>query len=134
MSCLVGTTALFAHDEIIQIATTNAPQAVQAGQYLFISGQLGIDLSTGVLVGATIEEQTQQALNNIEAILQAAGLTLENVVKSEVYLKDIGDFKAMNEIYAAMFSHPVKPARQAMELAKLPRDCLVEISCIAFIP
>ena len=126
--------------DIIEVSTDQAPkaigpysQAVRAGQYLFISGQLGVDPATGQMKGSTIEEQTDQVLNNIEAILNAEGLTFENVVKSEVYLKDLNDFKAMNAIYAARFSQNVKPARQAMQVARLPLDAMIEISCIAYI-
>lgn len=121
------------------IVTAQAPQAigpysqaVRAGQYLFVSGQLPIDPVTNKIVGATATEQTRQVLNNIEAILDAAGMTFEHVVKAEVYLKDIGDFQAMNGVYAEKFSHEAKPARQAMQVAKLPLDVLVEISCVAF--
>jgi len=131
----------FAYSNIIAIQTDEAPkaigpysQAVQAGDYLFVSGQLGIDPATGQFVGDTIEDQTAQVLSNIEAILSAQGLSLQNIVKTEVYLKDINDFRNMNAIYANRFSHTVKPARQAMQVAKLPLDALVEISCIAFIP
>lgn len=108
-------------------------QAVAAGPFLFVSGQIPIDPQTGSLCGETIEEQTVQVLNNIEAILHAAGLTLENVAKTEVYLKDMQDFATVNALYAARFSHPVKPARQAMQVAKLPMDVRIEISCIAYI-
>lgn len=127
--------------DIQQVSTDEAPaaigpysQAVSAGQYLFVSGQLAIDPITGKLIGDTIEAQTGQVLNNIEAILRAEGLTLENVVKSEVYLKDMGDFKGMNGVYAERFTHPIKPARQAMQVARLPLDALVEISCIVYVP
>ena len=122
------------------ITTEQAPQAigpysqaVQAGHYLFVSGQLAIDPVTHQLVGHTIEEQTSQVLNHIESILRVQGLTLQDVVKTEVYLKDMSDFKGMNTVYAERFSHPIKPARQAMQVAKLPLDALVEISCIAYI-
>jgi 2-iminobutanoate/2-iminopropanoate deaminase len=108
-------------------------QAVAAGPFLFVSGQIPIDPQTGALCGETIEEQTVQVLNNIEAILYAAGLTLADVVKTEVYLKDMQDFAKVNALYAARFSHPIKPARQAMQVAQLPLDVRIEISCIAFI-
>jgi len=121
------------------IQTDQAPQAigpysqaVAAGPFLFISGQIPIDPQTGTIKGATIEEQTEQVLNNIEAILHAANLTLEHVVKTEVYLKDMQDFAAVNILYGKRFSHPVKPARQAMQVGKLPLDVRIEISCIAF--
>lgn len=121
------------------ITTKHAPeaigpysQAVRAGQYLFVSGQLPIDPVTNKIVGTTAAEQTLQVLDNIQAILQAAGMTFEHVVKAEVYLKDMNDFQAMNGVYAEKFSHEAKPARQAMQVAKLPLDVLVEISCVAF--
>jgi 2-iminobutanoate/2-iminopropanoate deaminase len=133
--------ALCAHTNIIEVRTEEAPlaigpysQAVQAGQYLFISGQLAIDPASNKLIGSTIQEQTYQVLNNIESILRAQGLALNDVVKAEVYLKDMNDFKGMNVVYAERFSHAIKPARQAMQVAKLPLDALVEISCVAFIP
>jgi 2-iminobutanoate/2-iminopropanoate deaminase len=121
------------------IQTDRAPQAigpysqaVAAGPFLFISGQIPIDPQTGTIKGSTIEEQTEQVLNNIEAILHAANLTLEHVVKTEVYLKDMQDFAAVNTLYGKRFSHAVKPARQAMQVGKLPLDVRIEISCIAF--
>lgn len=133
--------SLSAYSGIIEVRTDEAPsvigpysQAVQAGQYLFISGQLAIDPASNKLIGRTIEEQTCQVLNNIESILRAQGLALKDVVKSEVYLKDMNDFKGMNTIYAERFCHDIKPARQAMQVVKLPLDALVEISCIAFVP
>lgn len=109
-------------------------QAVKAGQFLFLSGQIPLDPMTGKVVGSTVEEQTSQALKNVEAILEAEGLSLSNVVRAEVYLKDMNDFSAMNKVYAEKFSQSVKPARHAMQVAKLPLDALVEITCIAFIP
>lgn len=86
-------------------------QAILAGDYLFLSGQLSIDPVSGVLTGLTIQEQTAKALDNVEAILSSAGLSLENVVRVEVYLKNMDDFKEMNQVYAQRFSGVVKPAR-----------------------
>lgn len=106
-------------------------QAVAVGGFLFISGQIPIDPKTSQISGPTIEEQTSQVIDNIEAILKAEGLSLKHIVKTEVYLKDLQDFAAMNAIYAARFHHPVKPARQAMQVAKLPMDVRIEISAIA---
>ena len=108
-------------------------QAVLAGPYLFISGQIPIEPNSGKVLASTIEEQTKQVLNNIGAILKEAGLNFENIVKTEVYLKDMQDFVAMNTVYASYFSHPIKPARQAMQVAKLPMDVLIEISAIAYV-
>jgi 2-iminobutanoate/2-iminopropanoate deaminase len=130
-----------ANAPLIQVSTEEAPKAIgpysqgiRAGQFLYISGQVPLDPVSSQMAGTTIEEQTLQVLNNIEAILRAQGLTFEHVVKSEVYLKNMDDFKAMNAIYAEKFSHAIKPARQAMQVGKLPLDALVEISCIAYIP
>ncbi len=107
--------------------------AVRAGNLLFVSGQIPIDPVTGKVVEGEIEAQTKQVIDNLEAVLKSEGLSLENVVKTEVYLKNMDDFKAMNGIYANRFFHPKKPARQAMQVGKLPLDVLVEISCIAYI-
>ena len=109
-------------------------QAVRAGQFLFISGQLGIDPSTSNFVGEAVTEQTKQVLDNLEAILHKEGLTFQNVVKSEVYLQDMNDFQAVNLCYEERFIHAVKPARQTMAVKTLPRNALIEISCIAYIP
>ncbi len=124
---------------LIKIETLDAPkaigpysQAVQAGSFLFISGQIPIDPKSGKVMASTIEEQTNQVLDNIEAILKSANLNFQHIVKTEVYLKNMDDFAAMNAIYAARFSHPIKPARQAMQVGKLPMDVLVEISAIAY--
>lgn len=132
---------LLASSQIAQIATDKAPaaigpysQAICAGSYLFVSGQIAIDPAEGKLTAETIEEQTRQVLKNLEAILEAKGLTLENVVKTEVYLKDLKDFSVMNGIYAEKFSYAIKPARATIQVSKLPLDALIEISCIAFIP
>jgi 2-iminobutanoate/2-iminopropanoate deaminase len=138
---LTVSSALSAYDRLLEVRTDEAPhaigpysQAVLAGQFLFVSGQLAIDPASNQLIGNTIGEQTSQVLNNIESILRAQGLTLEDVVKAEVYLKDMNDFKGMNAVYTERFSHAIKPARQAMQVAKLPLDALVEISCVAFVP
>lgn len=132
---------LLANSQITKIVTDKAPsatgpfsQAIRAGSYIFVSGQLAIDPASGKLIGDTIEEQTKQALKNIEAILADQGLTLENVVKAEVFLKDLKDYSSMNTIYSEKFSYATKPARVALQVARLPLDALVEISCIAFIP
>jgi len=124
---------------IKKIETSKAPtakgaysQAIKAGSFLFLSGQIPINPQTNELVERTIESQTKQVLDNIEAILQEAGLSLINVAKSEVYLKDMQDFQKMNEIYEQRFSSPIKPARVTIQVAKLPLDALIEISCIAY--
>ncbi|MHC4841893.1 MAG: RidA family protein [Planctomycetota bacterium] len=123
---------------MIEINTPAAPaaigpysQAVRSGNLLFVSGQIPLDPTTGELVGATTAEQTRQVLSNLCAILDAAGSNIERVIKSEVFLKDMGDFAAMNAVYSDVFTGAIKPARQAIEAARLPKDVLVEISCIA---
>ena len=107
-------------------------QAVSAGNFTFVSGQIGMDPRTGNIVEGGIREQTAQVLNNLRAILVTAGLSTKDVVKAEVYLRDMNDFAVMNEVYAASFSGDTKPARAAVQVARLPRDVLVEISCIAY--
>jgi len=124
---------------IIAICAETAPkaigsysQAVMAGDFVFVSGQIPMSPSTAVIVPGGIKEQTRQALKNIEAILAEAGLTFGHVVRAEVFLKDMNDFSAMNEVYATFFTGETKPARHAVEVSRLPRDVLVEISCIAY--
>jgi 2-iminobutanoate/2-iminopropanoate deaminase len=104
--------------------------AIHAGPFVFCSGQTPIDPATGNLVTGDIEAQTKQVFVNIQAVLSAAGCTLQDVVKSTVYLKDMGDFAKMNAIYEATFGGH-KPARTTIQAAKLPRDCIVEIEVIA---
>ena len=119
------------------IATPNAPaaigpysQGISAGGLVITSGQLPLDPATGAFAEGGIGEQTKQSLRNIQAILAQAGLTMENVIKTTVFLKDMNDFAAMNEAYAAFFtSNP--PARSAVEVARLPKDALIEIEAIA---
>lgn len=121
-----------------KIETEKAPaaigpysQAVEAGGFLFISGQIPLDPRTGKLAEATIEAQTRQVLANLEAILHAAGLSWKDIVKTEVFMKDLQQFKEMNALYAEKFSHVIKPARQTIQAARLPMDALIEISCVA---
>lgn len=103
----------------------------QAGDYLYISGQLGINPETSKIEGVTVEEQARQALENLKAILENNGLTMSNVVKTLVLLDNIDDFKAVNEIYGQYFEQPY-PARSAFEVGKLPLGALVEIEAIAY--
>lgn len=117
------------------IASENAPAAlgpysagIAAGNLAFLSGQLGLDPSTGELADGVVA-QTEQALKNIEALLTAAGATFGNVVKTTVFLADIADFNAVNEVYGAHFTEPF-PARSAVQVAALPKGALVEIECI----
>ena len=106
-------------------------QAIDSGAGLvFVSGQLPIDPSTGAFPQGGVAEQTRQSLTNAKAILSAAGLGLEKVVKTTVFLADMGDFAAMNEVYAQFFSAPY-PARSAVAVKALPKGALVEIECIA---
>ena len=106
-------------------------QAVKEGNFLFISGQIPAD-KDGNLVKGDIKAQTRQVLENIKAILEAAGAGLENVVKVTVYLKDMNDFGAMNEVYAEYFGES-KPERAAIEVARLPKDVGIEIEAIAYL-
>lgn len=122
-----------------EIISKNAPkatgpysQAIKVGSSVFCSGQIAIDPKTESLVGKDIEKQTRQVLDNLEKVLEEAGSNLESVVKTTVYLKDMGDFPSMNEIYATYFRKPY-PARATVEVSRLPKDVLVEIECIACI-
>jgi 2-iminobutanoate/2-iminopropanoate deaminase len=108
-------------------------QAVVAGGFVFVSGQIALNPSTASIIEGGIMDQTLQVLKNIEAILKEAGLSLNRVVKTEVFLKDFDDFAAMNEVYATFFPGDIKPARVTVEVSRLPRDVLVEIGCIALI-
>lgn len=119
------------------IATSAAPaaigpysQATRVGGMVFTSGQLALDPATGVMVEGGIEEQTRQALTNLQTVLSAAGCSMESVVKTTVFLKDMNDFAAMNQVYATFFAQD-PPARSAVQVARLPKDGLVEIEAIA---
>jgi len=119
------------------IHTPNAPaaigpysQAVQAGNMLFVSGQIPVDPATGAFAGADIATQTRQSLTNVKNILEAAGFSLADVVKTTVLLADIADFTAMNAIYAEFFTAPC-PARACFAVKDLPKGALVEIEAIA---
>ena len=120
------------------LATEKAPaaigpysQAVRGGDYVYVSGQLPIDPATGAFAGEDIASQTKQSLTNIKAILESEGLSMANVVKTTVLLQNIGDFGAMNEVYATFFEGAC-PARAAFEVAALPKAALVEIEAIAY--
>ena len=104
-------------------------QGIQTGNMYFFSGQLPLDPQTGVMP-ETIQEQTKQSLENIKGLLESQELSLADVVKTTVYLDNINDFAAMNEVYAEYFSEPY-PARSAIEVGKLPKDALVEIEVLA---
>jgi 2-iminobutanoate/2-iminopropanoate deaminase len=122
------------------IATALAPsaigpysQAIRAGNLLFVSGQIPIDPSTGQLIeDKTIQAQTRRVIQNLVAIVSAAGGSADNIVKTTVFMRDMGDFAAMNAVYGEFFrSRP--PARATVEAARLPRDVSIEIDCIAVI-
>ena len=121
--------------EIIQ--TERAPhaigpysQAIKANGLVFASGQIPTDPQTGQFVPGGIQEQTEQALKNLAAVLEAAGSSLDRVLKTTVYLKDLGEFGKMNDVYGKYFAHN-PPARATVEVARLPRDVRVEIDAIA---
>lgn len=121
------------------VSTENAPgaigpysQAIKTGNMVFVSGQIPIDPKTGEFVSNEVIEQTEQVLKNLSAVLEAAGSNLNNVVKTTVFLADMNDFTAMNEVYAKYFSEN-KPARATVQAARLPKDARVEIECIAVI-
>ncbi len=126
------------HREIVH--TDKAPAAIGpysqanvAGNMVFVSGQLGLDERSGAFVDGGVREQTEKALRNMQAILEAAGAGMDDVTVCTVFLKDMNDFVAMNDVYAGFFaSNP--PSRAAFEVARLPKDGLVEISCIAVKP
>ena len=119
------------------IRTSTAPaaigpysQAVKAGGFVFVSGQIPIDPATGQIVPGDIATQTHRVITNLGEILTAAGSSLHNVVRSTVYLADMGDFAAMNEVYGSYFTAPA-PARSTIQAGKLPKDARVEIDVIA---
>lgn len=121
------------------VATDRAPraigpysQAVRSGNLLFVSGQIPIDPATGEFVAGGIIEQTEQVLKNVSAILEAAGAGLQQVIKTTVFLADMDDFTAMNEVYGGFFGEN-PPARATVQAARLPRDARVEIEAIAVI-
>ncbi|GAA9170661.1 RidA family protein [Helicobacter pylori] len=105
-------------------------QAIATNNLVFISGQLGIDASTGEFKGTDIHSQTTQSMENIKAILKEAGLGMDSVVKTTILLKSLDDFSVVNEIYGSYFKEPY-PARATFQVAKLPKDALVEIEAIA---
>ena len=120
-----------------QITTSEAPkaigpysQAVRVDGFLFISGILPIDPKTGQIVEMNILDQTLQVMNNLEAILEAAGLKISNVVKTTIFLKDLSHFNEVNDIYGSFFSE-IPPARSCIEVSRLPKDALIEIEAIA---
>lgn len=105
-------------------------QAMQAGNLLFLSGQIPIDPKSGELIGGDIRQQTQRALENIKGLLESQGLRMEDVIKVTIFLKDMGNFNQMNEVYATYFSSS-PPARSTVEIGRLPRNAEIEIEAIA---
>jgi 2-iminobutanoate/2-iminopropanoate deaminase len=127
-------------DGKVVVSTSNAPaaigpysQAVRVGEWLFTSGQVALDPATGAMVAGGIVEQTERVLRNLSAVLEAAGMSARDVVKTTVFLKSMADFAAMNEVYAKWFAPEgvVAPARSTVEVARLPKDALVEIEVVA---
>ena len=119
-----------------QISTNNAPaalgpysQAIRSGNLLFCSGQIPADPATGNIPDG-VEAQAEQALTNVKNLIEAAGASIDNTVKTTVFIKDMNDFAALNKVYAELFG-ATKPARSCVEVARLPKDVLVEIECIA---
>jgi 2-iminobutanoate/2-iminopropanoate deaminase len=126
--------------EKVVINTKNAPaaigpysQAINVGNLLFTSGQIPLNPETGEMVSGDVKEAARQCLENLKAILEEAGTNLDNVVKTVVFLKDMNDFVAVNEVYGSYFTGKM-PARSAVQVAKLPKDAQVEIEAIALIP
>jgi 2-iminobutanoate/2-iminopropanoate deaminase len=126
--------------EKIRIHTEDAPaavgpysQAIRVGDFIFTAGQVALDPATGEITGHDVSGQTEQVLANLQAVLGAAGSGLEHVVKTTVFLQSMGDFAAMNAVYARYFPEPF-PSRSTVEVGALPKGGLVEIECIALIP
>lgn len=109
-------------------------QAVEAGGFLFVSGAIPLDPATGALVDGGFEAQVRRVLDNLEGVLAEAGCGFAEVVKTTVFLADLGDFAALNALYAERFSGPVPPARSTIQVAALPRGARVEIEAVARIP
>lgn len=129
-----------AESKLVPVATKDAPaaigpysQAIRTGQFLFLSGQIPLDPVGGTIVGTDVEAQTAQVLKNITAVLKSQGLSLANVVKSTVFLKNMADFTKFNAVYESHLRAPY-PARSTVEVARLPKDVLVEIETIAVFP
>ena len=122
------------------VSTDKAPaavgpysQAVVAGQFVFVSGQIPLDPETGQVVGDDTAGQTEQALKNLKAVLQAAGSSLQRVVKVTLYIKDMASFPAVNEVYSRYFKGEVLPARACVEVSSLPKGVLVEVEAVGLV-
>jgi len=125
--------------EYTQIATSHAPtaigpysQAIRCGQWIYTSGQIALDPTSGELVGEDVQAQTHRVLQNLQAVLSSAGSSLHRVIKTTVFLAHMSDFQAMNVIYTSYF-RGVAPARSTVAVAELPRKALVEIECVALV-
>lgn len=125
--------------EIFEVRTERAPravgpysQAVRAGGFVFASGQIPLDPESGAVVGGDIAAQGRQALENLRAVLEVSGAGMKNVVKTTVFLRDMGDFARFNEVYAGYFTAPY-PARSTVQVSGLPKDVLVEIEAVAVV-
>ena len=125
--------------DIFEIKTDRAPraigpysQAVKAGNFIFASGQIPLDPSSGAVLASDIAIQARQVLQNLQAVLEASGSSLQSVVKTTVFIKDMNDFSKVNDIYAGFFSAPF-PARSCVEVSRLPKDVLIEIEAVAVI-
>ena len=123
-----------------QVSTQDAPaaigpysQAIRAGDYLFLSGQIALDPASGRLVGKDVQEQTAQVMKNLTGVLKSQGRDLSALVKTTVFLKDMADFPLFNEIYAGFLKAPY-PARATIEVSRLPKDAVVEIEAVAYVP
>lgn len=130
-------TTLLAQEKLRVVKTYDAPeaigpysQAIEANGFLFLSGQIAIDPATNSVTGTNIESQTRQIFKNIKAVLKAAGTKLSNVIKCTVFMVDLNDFGKMNSIYEEEFGGH-KPARSTVQVARLPKDVLIEIECVA---
>jgi 2-iminobutanoate/2-iminopropanoate deaminase len=121
------------------IKTNNAPEAIgpysqgiRIGQFIYTSGQIPIDPKTNTIIGGGIKNQTKQVLDNLKAVLAASGASMQDVVKTTVYLSNLLDFTAMNDIYATYFSEPY-PTRSTVQVARLPKDVTIEIDVVAYL-
>lgn len=122
--------------KIIETSKAPAPigpysQAVLFDDTLYSSGQIAIDPATGNLVSGDIQKETQQVMKNLSAVLEAAGMTFQNVLKTSIFIKNMDDFQQINEVYGSFFDEATAPARETVEVARLPKDVNVEISVLA---
>ncbi|NQX80555.1 MAG: RidA family protein [Flavobacteriaceae bacterium] len=120
------------------ITTDKAPapigpynQAILVGDTLYTSGQIAIDVKTGELVNNSIEEETEQVMENMKHVLQAAGMSFGDIVKTTIYIKNMGDFAKINSVYGSYFDDATAPARETVEVSRLPKDVNIEVSVIA---